>query len=264
MVAQGLLPRGADELAALAAGGGDAFAFDLRVPGVTSISVDLHKYGFASKGASCVVYRDPAVRRAQYTTVTDWPGGLYATAGVAGSRGGGVVAAAWATLAHVGAAGYRASARRVAATHAYLKRRIAAVDGLRLVGAADACIVAFTSDVYDIYKVADEMESKGWDVPRMQRPPCVHVCVMDHTHAHADKWLADLAEACRVCRDTPAQAADGLAGIYGQAAIMPDRSVIGEILAGYLDTLLKVEKEEEEGGEEEDDRAAGDDDDDKE
>ena len=107
-----------------------------------------------------------------------------------------------------------------------------------LVGSPNAAVIAFTSEQFDIYKVADEMkDANGWDVPRMQRPPCCRICVTSKTCDSADKYLQDLRAAALKCRDTPAQVKDGLAGIYGQAAIVPDRSVVGDILKGYLDVL---------------------------
>jgi glutamate/tyrosine decarboxylase-like PLP-dependent enzyme len=212
--------------------------FDLTVPGVTSISVDVHKYGFAAKGASVVLYSSVALRRSQYTLVTDWPGGLYATPGAGGSRGGCAIAQAWATLTYMGWDAYLRVAKRVHATWTTLRDEIAATPGLRIVGHPAASVVAFTSDVFDIYKVADEMKaSGGWEVDRMQRPPCLHICVTAKTEHVAAHWLADLRAASIKCQDSPAQVAEGMAGIYGQASIVPDRSIVSDILASYLDVV---------------------------
>jgi|TARA_B110000090_G_scaffold194163_1_gene229030 sphinganine-1-phosphate aldolase len=110
-------------------------------------------------------------------------------------------------------------------------------------GTPHLSVIAFASDVFDIYKVADVMKHLGgWEMARMQRPPCVHICVNVRTAAIADKWLVDLNKAVEMCRGTEAQGIDGMAGIYGQAGIVPDRSVVSEILKGYLDTLLMTRK----------------------
>jgi sphinganine-1-phosphate aldolase len=214
--------------------------FDLTVPGVTSISVDVHKYGNSSKGTSVVLYSDPEIRRGQYTTVTDWLGGLYCTTGAGGSRGGGPIASAWVTLVYNGIRSYTDSAELVHETFMKLREEIPKIKGLRLQGSPAAAIIAYTSDDFDIYKVADEMSaSGGWEIPRMQRPPCLHICVSVKTPSVVAKYLADLRAAVAKCRDTPALVKDGLAGIYGQASIVPDRSVVGDILKGYLDVLYK-------------------------
>ena len=212
--------------------------FDMSVDGVTSISVDVHKYGFSSKGCSVVLYANRKLRQGQYTVVTDWPGGLYCTTGAGGSRGGSPIASAWSSLVYNGSKKYRDCAKRIHETFLKLRAGIADVPGVVLVGSPNAAVIAFTSEQFDIYKVADEMkDANGWDVPRMQRPPCCHICVTSKTCDSTDKYLQDLRAAALKCRDTPAQVKDGLAGIYGQAAIVPDRSVVGNILKGYLDVL---------------------------
>jgi sphinganine-1-phosphate aldolase len=223
--------------------------FDLSVDGVTSLSVDIHKYGLSSKGTSVVLYQSPELRRGQYTTVTDWLGGLYCTTGAGGSRGGGPIAAAWASMLYCGAKTYSENAKIIHATFLKLKAGISKIPGLRLMGDPDAAIIAYTSDEFDIYKVADEMSaSGGWEVPRMQRPPCIHICVCIKTPDIMSRYLSDLEAAALKCRDTPAQVEDGLAGIYGQASIVPDRSVVGDILKGYLDVLYSPHSAEEDHG----------------
>ena len=215
--------------------------FDLTVPGVTSISCDMHKYGYCSKGASVVAYSNPALRRAGYTTVTDWSGGLYCTHAMGGSRGGHIMAAAWATILHMGRDGYNREARAVHDTFNRVVNGIEEIPGLRLMGRPHLSVVAFTSDDFDIYKVADVMKVRGdWELARMQRPPCLHICVNARTASIVDAWLEDLRASVEQCKDSKAQDVDGMAGIYGQAGIVPDRSVVAEILRGYLDVLLTL------------------------
>jgi sphinganine-1-phosphate aldolase len=217
--------------------------FDLRVKGVTSISVDIHKYGYAPKGGSCVVYSNPDIRSSGYTTVTDWSGGLYCTHAMGGSRGGHIMAATWSTLLHMGSNGYDKEARIVHDTYNKILSGVENIDGLEIMGTPSLSIVAFTSNSFDIYKVADVMKHLGgWEMARMQRPPCVHICCSVRTATIADKWLSDLNKAVEMCSGTEAQSIDGMAGIYGQAGIVPDRSVVSEILKGYLDTLLMTKK----------------------
>lgn len=174
--------------------------FDFRVPGVTSISVDLHKYAYAAKGASVVLYRDRALRRHQFSVYTDWPGGVYASPAVAGTRPGGSIAAAWAVLQYLGEEGYLALADTVMRATRRLREGIAAIDGLYILGEPAMSILAIGSDKVDVYEVADELHLRGWHLDRGQFPPSLHLTV---TPAHApvvDAFLADLAEAVASAR----------------------------------------------------------------
>ena len=128
-----------------------------------------------------------------------------------GSRSGALMATAWTTLMHNGDSGYRAYARAMGGVHARLKKEIAAIPGLRLMGNPDACVVAFTSDEFNIYVLADALSAKGWEVPRLQRPACIHFCVggaalqklkEDPTKTVVDKYLEDLKEAAATCMAT--------------------------------------------------------------
>ncbi|HVZ36007.1 MAG TPA: aminotransferase class V-fold PLP-dependent enzyme, partial [Polyangiaceae bacterium] len=105
-------------------------AFDFRVPGVTSMSADTHKYGYAAKGTSVVLYSTPELRRYQYFVATDWPGGLYSSPTLSGSRPGALGAACWAALLHVGYDGYLDAARRILETAAQLRAGIRRIEGL--------------------------------------------------------------------------------------------------------------------------------------
>ena len=109
-------------------------------------------------------------------------------------------------MVYNGSKKYRDCAKRIHETFLKLRAGIADVPGLVLVGSPNAAVIAFTSEQFDIYKVADEMkDANGWDVPRMQRPPCCHICVTLKTWDSADKYLQDLRAAALKCRDTPAQ-----------------------------------------------------------
>lgn len=119
---------------------------------------------------------------------------------------------------------------------------IGAIPGLAVLSDPDACVVAFTARGFDIYKVADAMQEAGWSLPRLQHPPALHVCVSVRMAPLVERFLGDLRRAAEVCRDTPEQLQGGMAGIYGSAAAIPDRSMVGDLLAAYLDTLYKVKR----------------------
>jgi sphinganine-1-phosphate aldolase len=136
--------------------GYDIPAFDFSIPGVTSMSADTHKFGYAAKGTSVVLYRGTELRRHQYFTATEWPGGLYLSPTLAGSRPGGLSAACWAAMVATGEDGYLDATRRVLATGAAIRDGIAAIPGLRVLG-DPLWVIAFASDRADIYRVHEHM-----------------------------------------------------------------------------------------------------------
>jgi len=195
-------------------------AFDLSVPGVTSLSADLHKYGYAAKGAAVLLYRDAALRRHQFCVTTEWPGGIYASPTIMGTRPGGAIAAAWATLNYLGEEGYLAIADTVMRTVARLRQGIDAIPGLKVLGEPAMSLMAIGSDGLNIYAVADEMAQSGWYLDRQQLPPSLHLTV---THAHAtvaDQFLADLAQSAdRVRRVTWHGVAESAQNKLARAAV---------------------------------------------
>lgn len=171
--------------------------FDFSVPGVTSMSVDLHKYGYAAKGASVVLYADPELRKHMYYSYADWPGGIYVAPVMGGTRPGGAIAAAWAIMHRLGFEGYTEIAGEVMAVTDKLRDGINAIDGIGILGDPAMSVMAIGSDTHDVYKIGDEMTVKGWHIDRQQNPNSLHITI---NHAHitsADQFLEDLADSVR-------------------------------------------------------------------
>ncbi len=215
-------------------------AFDFRLPGVTSISADTHKYGYAPKGTSVVLYRGRELRRYQYFKAADWPGGLYFSPTFAGSRPGALSAACWAALLTMGQSGYLEASRRILETAALIKNGIRKIPDLRILG-DPLWVIAFASDNLDIYRVMDVMSRRQWSLNGLHRPPCVHLCVtLRHTQPGvAERFVADLRAAVEHVRRHPEDRGT-MAPVYGLAARMPVRGVVGELLERYIDLLYKV------------------------
>ncbi len=162
-------------------------AFDFRLPGVTSISVDLHKYGYTAKGASVVLYRDRALRRHQTFVTENWLGGAYGSASILGTRSGGPIAAAWAVLQHLGLEGYLrlTAAARLATEELVLGLR--ALPEIRILAEPDATLVAFACDgagpkaALDAWAVGDALWRRGWVVDQQKPPPSLH-CTVNAVH----------------------------------------------------------------------------------
>ncbi len=140
--------------------GYDIPVYDYRLPGVTSISADTHKYGYAFKGSSVVTFRHRALRNAQYFYVTDWSGGKYCSPGMEGSRSGGLLAATWAAMVSLGWEGYLRYARQIFQTSFAMQEAVRSHPELRLLG-QPTFLFSFTSDQFDVYHVNDFMRQRG-------------------------------------------------------------------------------------------------------
>ena len=156
--------------------GYDIPAFDYSVPGVTSMSADTHKYGYAFKGSSVLSFRTKALRNAQYFYLTDWSGGKYTSPGMEGSRSGGLIAATWAAMVQLGHAGYLGYARQIFETSFAMQEAVTSHPELRLVG-RPTFLFSFTSDEFDIYHVNDFMRTRGWRFNGQQYPNALHMAV---------------------------------------------------------------------------------------
>ncbi|MBL8920181.1 MAG: aspartate aminotransferase family protein [Myxococcaceae bacterium] len=211
--------------------------FDFSLRGVTSMSADTHKFGYAAKGSSVVLYRGRALRRAQYFTTPEWPGGLYVTPGFAGSRPGALIAAAWATMMSLGREGYVTHTRAVLESAREIRKGIEAMPELRVIG-DPLWVIAFRSDVVDVYRVLDEMAKRGWSLNGLQHPAAVHLCVtLRHTQPGvAQRFLADLRASVDAVRDSP-PAKDGMAPVYGLASSLPFKGMVSDLLCAYVDAL---------------------------
>ena len=174
--------------------------FDFQVPGVTSISADLHKYAYAAKGASVILYRNREIRRHQLFAYMDWPGGIYASAAMSGTRPGGAIAAAWAILNYLGEAGYLEITRKVMETAVILRNGIQNIPNLKIIGAPHMSIMAIASDTLNVYEIGDEMAARGWFIDRQQFPATLHITINQVHVTKADQFLSDLAESAAKVR----------------------------------------------------------------
>jgi sphinganine-1-phosphate aldolase len=239
--------------------------WDFRVPGVTSISADLHKYGYAAKGASVLLWRSIEQMRHQIFVATDFPGGIYASPTMIGTRPGGPIAAAWAALTSLGEEGYLALTRAAFDAAERFRAGISAIPGLSLVGKGDATIVAYgTSDGRaldvarsrwpaivrrivgtggeEIYAIADRMEARGWTIDRQLGPASIHLTVTANHASIVDDYLRDLADAVAEVRDNPTLAKSGSAPMYGMAAKMPIRGFVKREVRKVIADLYAKEK----------------------
>jgi glutamate/tyrosine decarboxylase-like PLP-dependent enzyme len=174
--------------------------FDLSVPGVTSISADLHKYGYAAKGASVILYKTAQLRRYQMFVYADWPGGIYPSPAMGGTRPGGPIAAAWAVMNYLGEVGYLNLTEQVMQAARRLQAGVNAVEGIKVLSNPEMSVFAIGSDGLDVYALADELTTRNWRLDQQQFPPTLHMTVQFGHIGVVDEFLHDLAQAADVVR----------------------------------------------------------------
>lgn len=214
--------------------------WDFRVDGVSSISSDLHKYGFAARGASTINYRDAAYRRHQFFTQTDWPGGLYGSPTMTGSKPGAAVAASWAVLNYLGEEGYRRLAQEMMDTTRKIQEAIGETDGIHVLGQPPMTVFAFASDTLDIHAVGDALDGLGWHADRQQKPSSLHLMVTPAHTPVADQFVSDLREAVRRVQSGEQGPGRG-AAVYGALDAMTDRGPVRDAVIGTLEKVTRLD-----------------------
>jgi len=223
--------------------GFDIPAFDFTVPGVTTISADTHKYGYALKGTSVLAFADQALRNSQYFYLTDWSGGKYCSPGMDGSRSGGLLAATWAAMVSLGRAGYLRYAKAIFETSAAMQDAIRSHPSLRLMG-APSFLFSFTSDDFDVYLVNDFLRTKGWRMNGQQYPNAIHMAVTrpQTQPGVVERWTSDLAEAvdyAEAHRDEPAKSGAIYGGVAGGMSVEADE-FIRAVMADMMDQQASI------------------------
>jgi len=212
---------------------------DFRVKGVTSISCDPHKYGFAPKGSSVVMFSNRKLRHHMYCYLTEWTGGIYATATMTGSRAGGPVAATWASMCKFGENGYIETTKQIVGATKRIAEGVRQIDELKVVGRPDICVIAFTtteSSGINCYAIADCMQQNfGWDLQTCQHPPCIHLALTLPSSRNADRFVADLRNAVETVKTGKGSFAS-TAGLYGMAASLP-ATFLEDAAAAYIDAM---------------------------
>jgi glutamate/tyrosine decarboxylase-like PLP-dependent enzyme len=218
--------------------GYDIPPFDFRVPGVTTISADTHKYGYSLKGTSLLLFRDVELRNGQYFFQTSWSGGKYCSPGIDGSRSSGMLAASWASMVSLGREGYLKYAKAIFETAFAMQADVTSHSELRLMGSPTFCF-SFTSDDFDIYHVNDALRDRGWRMNGQQYPNSIHMCVTrpQTLPGVREAWTGDLAEAVAYARqhkEEPAKSGSIYGGIPGGRTTEAD-DFIRAVMADMMD-----------------------------
>lgn len=214
--------------------------FDFRLPGVCSISLDLHKYGYGAKGSSVVLYRNSEFRKKQFYVYTAWSGGLYASPSISGTRPGGAIAAAWTVLNYLGKQGYQKFAAQTLAAARKIQMAINNTPGLKVVGNPLLTVFSFASTgAMDIYRLGDELTALGWNLDRQLQPPSLHLTVSYGNVAFVDEFVRDLAIAVE---KTSINSAENIGdrmkqGVAKYAARFLPEKIIGKLAGGAIQDI---------------------------
>ena len=220
--------------------GFDVEPFDFRVPGVTSISADTHKYGYTPKGSSVVMYSNKQLRQRQYFVDPNWPGGIYATPSTAGSRAGCLIATTWATMMYMGMDGYVDAARRIIETARDIRKGLEGIKGIQIMGDPRVMVISFRAEKdAHVLRLSTALKGKGWNLHLLQFPPSIHNCVtmIQTKEGVVDRFVNDVKTSIEEILKTPDVKPTGEAALYGQSAAIPDRSIVNELANGFLDMM---------------------------
>lgn len=200
--------------------------FDFSVPGVTSISVDLHKYGYAAKGASCVLYRSKDIRKYQIFACTDTTAYTLINPTVTSSKSGGPMAGAWAILNYLGEAGFKHIVQTVQDATRKLIDGINAIPELEVLGQPAMCMFSFKSDVINVYQLADAMARRSWYIQGQFSTPLtprnLHISVNYGTAHQSEALLKDLRECVELVKGMDPIDSDGIRAMVNAALQSPD------------------------------------------
>lgn len=230
--------------------------FDFRLPGVTSISCDTHKYGFAPKGSSIIMYRNSKIRERQYYVLSDWTGGMYGSPTLAGSRPGALMVGCWATLVTIGEDGYTKSCRDIVSTSMKLKYTLQGNEilsqYLKVIGNPIGSVISFKVkegvNELNIYELGDLLNDKGWHFASLQKPAALHFALTRLTVPIIDELIHDLIESTKSIVEeykkhdhTGEKKKEGdTAALYGVAGSVTTTGVADKLIIAFLDTLYKV------------------------
>lgn len=219
--------------------------FDFRIKGVTSISADTHKYGFSPKGSSLILYSNRKLRMKQFFCATEWPGGVYASPSLAGSRSGAIIAGTWATMMKFGTEGYVESTRKIISTAQKIESGLRNIPGLYVMGKPELSVVAVSSRDFNIYRLSNEMTKKGWHLNDLQKPAGMHISVtMLHTQEGvAERFVMDVRQSVEAIMKDPDLPLEGISALYGMSQKISDRAAVDEVVYSYLELTYHAGKD---------------------
>jgi sphinganine-1-phosphate aldolase len=213
---------------------------NFNLTGITSISMDTHKYGYSLKGSSILLFNDWKIKKFQHYINQDWNGGIYATPTLMGSKSGGLIASAWSSLLYIGKNNYTKYAMEIQENLILIKTEIKKLDSdINIIGEPKLNIIAFKSTKLDIYQIVNEMKKYKWNLSIMQNPPSFHFCITKlHTKNICKIFIENLKESIKITKKNPSKLSGTLA-LYGSSSKLKNALFIEEIIHDYIFLLSK-------------------------
>tara|TARA_A100001011_G_C14286995_1_gene834266 strand:- start:82 stop:1467 length:1386 start_codon:yes stop_codon:yes gene_type:complete len=204
---------------------------------IQSLSVDPHKFGYAPKGSSILLWKNREMKHNQYFIQNDWTGGIYASVSLPGSRVGSQIATTWGALLYYGLSIYDCIGKQIIEETKLLANKIRSIDTFEVIGHPNVNVVAFYSNKYSVSQIVDYVSKEGWNLNILQNPLCVHLCITPKNI----KCIENLVQLLRdICKEEVNNDGENIASIYGMSASLPDKSIVNEIVENYLDMTTNV------------------------
>ena len=220
--------------------GYDVMRHDFRVPGVTTISADTHKYGLGPKGCSTLLYRTHELRRFQYYHSVKWMGGVYTTSGIAGSRSAAPVAGTWVQMMLLGREGYVANVKRVVETTRRVRGELQKIQDIELIGPNDMFMNTFTSKRFNPISISDYLSKRGWSVNALQHPYAIHVTWTDANCHQWNNFCLDLKSIVEEMHKNPSMNKTDKAAMYATNVSISDPDMISQFTYVFADEILTL------------------------
>ena len=199
---------------------------------ISSISVDPHKFGYAPKGSSLLLWKNNTIRHKQYFIYEKWTGGIYASPSLPGSRAGYQIATTWAILLYNGFNKYKKMAKQIIKTTKHLSKCIQKIETFEVIGKPKVNVVSFYSNKYSLGQIISEFKQNEWNLNIMQNPLCLHICITPYNLDKINEIIDILSE---ITKKEVEKVESGLVSINGIAEKIPDKTIIYEIIEKYLD-----------------------------
>ena len=218
----------------------DHISFETK--GVTSISLDTHKYGCGPKGGSVILYNKLETFKHQMFVKENWSGGIYGTCNISGSRSGNIVAMTWASMMYYGEEGYQKNAEKIVGLTRYLKGELEKVNEVFIYGNPNTCIVAIGSREFNIYLLSDELKDKGWNLNVLQNPSCFHLCITNCHNLESIKQFIKDVESGIIEVKAKLKNNKNIAtrSLYGSTQKINDSDIVSEVVKDYFCVLNDV------------------------
>ena len=199
---------------------------------IQSISIDPHKFGYAPKGSSILLWKNNKMKHNQYFIVNDWTGGIYASVSLPGSRVGNQIATTWGALLYNGVHKYENYSKSIIDSTIFLKDEINKLNTFHVIGNPNVNVVAFYSDVYSVSEILNHLKKHEWNINILQDPICLHICITPK-NINNIKEIPNIL--CDLFKTNPKNKESGMTAIYGMSAQLPDKSIVNDIINYYLD-----------------------------